>query len=282
MAEDKTRDEREEEKKVIKKEREGILQKLDDWLETPMLVLSLIWLGLFVYELLYDLNPMLEVLGIVIWAIFIVEFLLKLIVATKTWEYLKDNWLIAISLILPAFRVFRILRVFRIASAARGFRLVQLLASLNIGMDALGESFRRRGFKYVLFVTLIVVFAGAAGMLVFEPVSDVEGGFKSYGEALWWTAMLMTTLGGEHVPQTVEGRALYFVLALYAFVSFGYITATLATFFVESDAKKREEERAGDKDTLNEIYKELGDVRAELKQILADKNSELSTDEGGG
>ena len=271
----------EEEKEQIKTEREGILQKLDDWLETPMLVLSLIWLGLFVYELVYDLNPMLEILGAVIWAIFIVEFLIKLIVATKTWEYLKNNWLIAISLILPAFRVFRILRVFRFASAARGFRLVQLLASLNIGMDALGESFRRRGFKYVLFVTLTVVFAGAAGMLVFEPAADVEGGFKSYGEALWWTAMLMTTLGGEHVPQTVEGRALYFLLALYAFVSFGYITATLATFFVESDAKKREKERAGDIDTLNEIYKELGDVRAELKQVLAEKNEDLSPDEGG-
>lgn len=274
MAEERIEEEKEEVKKVIKKEREGILQKLDDWLETPMLILSLIWLGLFVYELLYDLNVYLEIVGAIIWAIFIIEFLLKLILATKTLEYLKSNWLIAISLILPAFRVFRILRVFRIASAARGFRLVRLLASLNIGMDALGESFRRRGFKYVLFVTLIVVFAGAAGMLAFEPVADVEGGFTSYGEALWWTAMLMTTLGGEHIPQTVEGRALYFILALYAFVSFGYITATLATFFVESDAKKREEKKAEVKPTLKDLEKELTEMRAEIKQLLGRENLE--------
>lgn len=256
----------------IKADREGILQQLDDWLETPMLILSLIWLGLFVYELTYELNAYLEIFGLIIWGIFIIEFVLKLILATKTIEYLKDNWLIGISLILPAFRIFRIFRVFRIFQASRGVRLVRLLASLNIGMNALGESFRRRGFKYVLFVTLFVIFGGAAGMLAFEPAVEVEGGFKSYGEALWWTAMLMTTLGGEHIPQTVEGRVLNFILALYAFVSFGYITATLATFFVASDAKKREEQKAAIKPTLEDVQKELGDMRTEIRELLAEKN----------
>lgn len=280
MEEEKLRD-----KKVIREEmkieREGILQQLDDWLETPMLVLSIVWLGLFVYELLYELNAYLEVLGIIIWGLFIVEFAIKLVIAPKTIQYLKNNWLIGISLILPAFRVFRILRVFRIFQASRGLRLVRLLASLNIGMNALGESFRRRGFKYVLLVTLFVIFGGAAGMYVFEPSVEIEGGFKSYGEALWWTAMLMTTLGGEHIPQTVEGRILNFVLALYAFVSFGYITATLATFFVESDAKKREEEKAEIKPTLRDLEKELGDMRAEIRELLDKGNTKLATDERG-
>lgn len=262
-------------KEKIKVEREGILQQLDDWLEMPMLVLSLIWLGLFIYELFYELGFYMEVFGAIIWILFIIEFGIKLIIAPKAFEYFKDNWLIAISLILPAFRVFRVFRVFRIfqaTRAARGFRLVRLLASLNIGMDALGESFRRRGFKYVLFVTLVVIFAGAAGMLAFEPAAEVQGGFKSYGEALWWTAMLMTTLGGEHIPRTIEGRILNFILALYAFVSFGYITATLATFFVASDAKKREEKKAEVKPTLQDLEKELGDMRAEIRELLAEKN----------
>ena len=158
-----------EEKKIVKEEikveREGILSQLEDWLETPMLILSLVWLGLFIYELLYQLTPFLEAVGIIIWGLFIVEFALKFILAPKKIEYLKNNWLLAISLILPAFRVFRVFRVFRIfqaTRAARGFRLVRLLGSLNIGMNALGESFRRRGFKYVLIVTLVVIFGGAA------------------------------------------------------------------------------------------------------------------------
>lgn len=257
-------------------EREGILHKLEDWLETPMLILSFIWLALFIYEILNNLTPFLEAVGVIIWGIFILEFALKFFLAPAKIEYLKNNWLIGISLLLPALRVFRIFRLFRIlraTRAARGLRLVRLLGSLNIGMDALGESFRRRGFKYVLFVTLIVMFGGAAGMFTFESAADVAGGFQSYGDALWWTAMLMTTLGGAYVPQTGEGRILNFILALYAFVAFGYITATLATFFVERDAKRREAEKTPVEPTLAELQTEIRDLRTELKQFLSGRQT---------
>jgi voltage-gated potassium channel len=39
------------EKRAIEYEQQQILQQLEDWLELPMLVLSLAWLGLFVVEL---------------------------------------------------------------------------------------------------------------------------------------------------------------------------------------------------------------------------------------
>lgn len=268
----------EKEKKVIREElkieREGILGQLEDWLETPMLILSVVWLALFVYELLWNLSTFLEGVGIIIWIVFILDFGLKLFLAPKTLAYLKDNWLIAISLVLPALRVFRIFSVFRVlgaARAARGLRLVRFLGSLNIGMNALGESFRRRGFKYVFIVTLAVIFGGSALMLTFESAADVADGFKNYGESLWWTAMLMTTLGGAYTPQTAEGRILNFILALYAFVSFGYITATLATFFVERDAVKREEEKEPIKPSLADLQKEMQDLRMEIREILAER-----------
>ena len=263
-------------RKEIKVEREGILSQLEEWLETPMIVLSLVWLALFIIEILWDLSPFLEAIGVVIWGVFILDFALKFFLAPKKIEYLKNNWLIAISLILPALRVFRVFSVFRVfqaTRAARGLRLVRLLGSLNIGMSALGDSFRRRGFKYVLVVTLIVIFGGAGLMLAFESAADAPGGFKTYGESLWWTAMLMTTLGGAYVPQTAEGKILNFILALYAFVSFGYITATLATFFVESDAKKREAEKEPIAPTIAEVQTEIAEMRKEVMQILSDKQT---------
>ena len=48
--------------------------------------------------------------------------------------------------------------------------------------------------------------------------------------------MLLTTMGSEYWPRTPDGRVLCFFLALYAFTVFGYVTATLATFFVGRDA----------------------------------------------
>ncbi|CAN5782482.1 potassium channel family protein [soil metagenome] len=257
-------------KENIKNERQEILEQLEDWLETPMFVLSFIWLALFIYEIVWGLSPFLEALGTVIWIIFGIDFAIKFILAPKKVEYLKSNWLTAIALALPALRIFRALRVFRllqVTRAARGLRLVRLLTSLNRGMKALGASFARRGFGYVLMLSLIVMFGGAAGMYGFE--NEVAGGFKNYADALWWTAMLLTSIGSDYFPQTAEGRILCFIIALYGFAVFGYVTATLATFFVQRDTEKREEE----KPTITELQTEIRDLRNDIKQLLAERQA---------
>lgn len=251
----------------IKEERRSLVARLEDWLETPMLVLGFVWLALLVYELIWNLSPALELAGTIIWVIFIVDFALKFLLAPDKTDYLKASWLTALSLLVPALRVFRIFRVFRIlraARAARGLRLFRVLTSLNRGMKALGASFGRRGFGYVVALTVIVILAGAAGMLAFE--NEVEGGIKTYGDALWWTAMMMTTIGSEYFPQTAEGRILCFVLALYAFAVFGYVTATLATFFVGRDAENADSEMVGAAD-IKALRGEIALLREEIKLL---------------
>ena len=79
-------------------------------------------------------------------------------------------------------------------------------------------------------LTLIVTLLGAAGLYAFE--RETSAGYGTYSEALWRTAMVITTMGSAAEPQTPEGRTLFFLLALYSFTFFGYITATLASFFV--------------------------------------------------
>ena len=46
--------------------------------------------------------------------------------------------------------------------------------------------------------------------------------------------------GSEYWPKTVEGRILGWLLAVYAFAVFGYITASFASFFVGRDTEERE------------------------------------------
>jgi len=66
---------------ILNQERSEILQQWQDWLEMPMLVLvlSFTWLGLFIVELVWGLNPLLEAIGITIWINFIADFCLKFI-----------------------------------------------------------------------------------------------------------------------------------------------------------------------------------------------------------
>ncbi|MCY7376755.1 MAG: hypothetical protein LH472_12415, partial [Pyrinomonadaceae bacterium] len=98
----------------------------------------------------------------------------------------------------------------------------------------------------------------------------VEGGIKTYGEALWWTAMLLTSIGSDYFPKTAEGRVLCFILALYGFAVFGYVTATLATFFVGRDAEDKESEIVGAED-INALRGEIALLRDEIK-LLNNKN----------
>lgn len=189
------------EKRELQKERGEVLQQLEDWLETPMLLLGFGWLGLLVVELIWGLNSLLEVTSNVIWIIFVLDFAVRFTLASQKLVYLKQNWLTAISLLLPALRVFRIGRVFRLLRATRGVRLVRVISSLNRGMRALRASMSRRGFGYIIALTLVVTLVGAAGMYAFESTTPDGGGFKDYSGALWWTAMLMTTIGSDYCPR---------------------------------------------------------------------------------
>jgi len=241
---------------VLANERYELLRRLEDLLEAPMLILAFVWLALLVVELIWGESLLFQTVGTVIWVIFILDFAMEFILAPHKVAYLKRNWLTALSL-------FRLLRLARVG---RSVRLLRVVSSLNRGMRALGASLSRRGFGYLIALTVLVTFTGAAGMYAFE--NEASGGIKSYGEALWWTAMVLTTMGSQYWPETVEGRVLCVFLALYAISVFGYLTATLATFFIGRDAENDEAELAGAKQ-LAALRDEMIALREEIRRATA-------------
>lgn len=212
-----------------------------------MLALSAVWLSLLVLEFTSGLSPWLQTLNDVIWIAFVAQFALEFIVAPQKRMYLRKHWLTAISLALPALRLLRLARfarAARIARSMRGVRLARLIGAINRGMRGLARGFRRRGFGYVSMLTVMVAVIGAAGMYQFEGGSGSGAGFDDYGAALWWTAMLLTTMGSESWPQSAEGRILCLLLAVYAFAVFGYVTAAIAAYFVDADQRDADRLRA--------------------------------------
>ena len=247
------------------RERLAVLDQLDDWLRTPMLVLSFAWLVLVVVELAWGASPALGWVSTAIWIVFVLEFLLRLALAPEKLAFLRGNWLTVLALLAPALRMVRALRFLRAARGLRGLRLVRIVGTANRGMNALRGSLGRRGAGYVLLLTALVALLGAGGMLAFEPASEVEGGFAGYGDALWWTGMLLTSMGSEFWPRTAEGRLLCFLLSLYGFAVFGYITASFASFFVGRDAGSAEGEVAGTADVAA-LHREVAALRADVER----------------
>jgi voltage-gated potassium channel len=79
--------------------------------------------------------------------------------------------------------------------------------------------------------------------------------------------MMMTTIGSDYYPKTAEGRILCFFLALYAVVVFGYLTATLATFFIDRDAKSDEAELASAK-SIQALQEEVSGLRTDIQALV--------------
>jgi voltage-gated potassium channel len=255
-------------KKQLKNERENLLISIETFLEGPMIFLGFIWLTLLIIELIWGLSRPLELISFSIWIIFIIDFSIKFILAPLKLKFLERNWLTAISLLIPALRIFRIFRFVRLLRGLKGIRLIRLISSLNRSMKSLSATISRRAFGYVFILTLIVIFAGAAGMYAFEKPNQ---GFNSYGMALWWTAMRVITAGNEYFPSTPEGRGLAFLIAIYGYTIFGYVTATFATYFIGRDAEETESPIVGSNDIKklkNEIdllIKSVEELRREKK-----------------
>lgn len=249
-------------------ERWRTLKQLDRWLDPAMLLLSLTWLVIVVIELIYGLGPLLSLLATVIWVIFIAEFALRFGLDPGKRTFLKHNWLTLAALLVPALRLFRALRILRAARALRGMRLVRVVGTANRSMNALKATLERRRFGYVSLLTILVMVLGAAGMLSFEPAHRVEGGFVSYWDALWWTGMLLTTLGSQFWPLTTEGRLLAFLLSLYALGVLGYLTATFASFFIGRDASESGGEVAGSAE-VRALRKEIEALRRTVEAALS-------------
>lgn len=238
--------------------RNRLLIKIEKVLEGPMIFLGFVWLVLLIVEFINGFNSILELISTIIWIVFICDFVLKILLAPRKLLFLRKNIITAVSLVIPALRLFRIFRFIRLLRIFRGTRLIKVIASLNRSMKSLNATMGRRGFGYVMILTLVTILAGSAGMFTFE-----NSAFESYGVAVWWTTMLVITVGTDFWPKSAEGRILCTLLSLYGFAVFGYITATLASFFIGSDAKSKDAPIVGS-DDIQGLRQEV----KELKQII--------------
>jgi voltage-gated potassium channel len=242
-------------------ERLVLLARLDRWLDRPMVVLSIAWVVLFVVQVTVGLDPLLQIIGLAVWAVFILDFLLKLAIAPSKPAFLKSHWINAIALALPAMAILRlgpIVTALANPNVSQGVRVATVLARVNRGFAAVEAGFGRRGIPFVGGATLTVAVVGAAGMAAFEPA------LRHYGTALWWTAMMLTTMGSDYFPKTAGGRILCLLFAIYGFAIFGYITAAVASFLVGAD---RKEDEPPPNATSDDIHAELVEVRRQLTDL---------------
>jgi voltage-gated potassium channel len=214
--------------------RERLAVVVEERLDVPMAILAVAWALLVAYELVAPARHRdeLAVAGNVIWIVFVVEFVAKLVVSGHPLRFLRRRWPSVLFLVLP------ILRVLRVVRAVRALRLLPAARVVGSSYRAIGTARSLLGERlgFLVATTAVVIFSG--GQLLYLLEGD------SLGDALWWSANLAISGSYLFEPRTVGGRLLALALTAYAVVVFASVAATLGAYFIESRAERAAAEDA--------------------------------------
>jgi voltage-gated potassium channel len=241
-------------------ESDELLSRLSSWLDLPMALLGLIWTGMLVFQLAFPTSPWVEWIGradLAIWGIFGLQFFLEIGLASNKIRYLRQNWLTAVSVVLPMFRIARLAVTLR---ALRSLSVVSIVVRTNRATRAAAEMFGSGQFHYVVAISTIVVVMSAAGVSFLE-ATEPESPLRSFSEALWWAAAMITTVSVGIEPLSAEARVLSFLLRIFGVAVFGYITAQIASFLVDQRVQARDVSRE------NVSVREITDLRHDLARL---------------
>lgn len=199
----------------------------------------------------------------IIWAIFLATFLIELSLAPSKGRYLRKNWLVAVSVAIPALRVFRVaqaVRVLRGARALRGLNAARSLTVLNRTRRAIGTYLSENRFGYLVVLAMVVTVTSAAAVYYLER-GQPEANITSFADAIWWAATIITTVNSPLEPVTYEARVLALMLRIFGLAVIGYITATLAVFLL-GGAARREQDRVQSEElrTLRQQVEKLTEI----------------------
>jgi voltage-gated potassium channel len=218
-----------------------------------MVVAAALFLGAYAWPIIDSDLPgvwqaVCDAVIVVVWALFAVDYLVRLWLAPRRWAFVRSNWFDLLVLLAPMLR---------------SLRLVQVIMVLGLVNRHASTSLRASVSRYSAVAAVLIVFCAALAVLDAERGAP-EAGITTFPDALWWAATTVTTVGyGDLYPVTMAGRLVAGVLFTAGIALLGVVTATLASWFVEKFNEGQETAVATQKQ-MDELMREVRSLRAEL------------------
>ena len=230
------------------------LERYEARTQRPLAVAALLFLVVYAWPII---NPDLprgpaavcRVGELVIWGLFIADYVWRLSIAEKRGAFMRANLLDLALIVLPMLRPLRALRP-----------VVSLSALTR------SNSSRTRIVLAVLAGAALVASIAALGVLEAER-ADPAANISGFGDALWWAGTTITTVGyGDRFPVTGEGRIVGFALMMAGISLLGLITASVASWFVSRFAQVEGEEEQ-ERQALVQLAEEVRLTRVEIAEL---------------
>lgn len=246
------------------------LERFERQTAWPMLVLSLAIIPLLVIPLVADLSPTVETtlftLDWIIWALFAVEYGVRLYLAPAKGQFIRSNVIDLIVVVIPFLRPLRVVRSTRLLRLLSAARVGVFLAR---GLRATRVVLTRHHLGYTLLVVLFLTLGAGVAVWAVEagrPTRNID----SIGDGLWWAITTLTTVGyGDEFPTSPLGRGMAVVLMLVGVGVFGLLAASLASFFL---ARGRNDEPESSPE-LREVLERLERIERRLQADLERRES---------
>ncbi len=88
-------------------------------------------------------------------------------------------------------------------------------------------------------ILIFLIFITLTGSLVFYQCEYRSKEGLTFWDSLWWCFVTLTTVGyGDYFPVTLPGRIMAIILMVSGIGTFGFITAAIASVFVEATLKR--------------------------------------------
>lgn len=150
------------------------------------------------------------------WAVFLFDYLASLYLAPERKQYMRTHVPQAIGVLFPPLRILLIFHV--------------TLEVMRNSRRAFGSRVR----LYLIYVSTTVIAVSSFVVMLVE--RNAPGAtIVSYGDALWWAAETISTVGyGDMYPVTVIGRVFAVSLMVNGFLILSVLTATVSQKLVAS------------------------------------------------
>lgn len=207
-----------------------LTKKQHHYYDIVISTLAFVAVILCIIDLSEGLRPWQQMLDYGILTVFVVDYVIRFHVAKDKREFVRHNICDLIA-ILPFHTVFRAFKIAKIGRVLKFAKIPRIFAFLYRPMKKAKVFLNTNGFKYVAFVTVVMI--GAGGFLIHY----AEG--MSFSDGIWWAFVTATTVGyGDISPNTFYGRIIAMVLMLVGIGLIGTVTSTITSYFLNAGQKK--------------------------------------------